>query len=106
MVTVVVGKRHVTPSLMDIASPAKRLSKLTVSGNHTKPFCSDFARARTSEIVTAAATAKATLDDSVKCAYGKLSYKDVSRIYVLPFPASLKKSDGTQRLTHGSVCNV
>ena len=57
----VAGKRQVTPSLVDIASSAERLSKLTVSGDHTKPIYSDLARARTAEIATAAATAKATL---------------------------------------------
>ena len=46
-----------------------------------------------------AALAKSTLDDSVRRAYVKLSHKDVSRISVLPFPASLNKSDGTQQLT-------
>ena len=96
--TVVAGKRQVTPSLVDIASSAERLSKLTVPGDHTKPICWDFARARTTGIATAAATAKATLDDSFRRAYVKLSYKDVSRTSVLPFPASLNKSDGTQQL--------
>ena len=95
----VAGNRRVTPSLVNVASSAERLSKLTVSGDHTKPVSSELARARTSEMATAAATAKATLDDSVKRAYVKLSYKDVSCISVLPFPASLNKSDGAQQLT-------
>ena len=66
-VTVVAAKRQVTPSLVDIASFAERLSKLTVSGDHAKPLSSDLIRARTAEIVTAAGTPKATLDDSVSC---------------------------------------
>ena len=98
-VTVVAGRRQVTASLVDIASSADRLSKLTVSGDHTKPVSSDLARERTAELATAAALAKCTLDDSVRRAYVKLSHKDVSRISVLPFPASLNKSDGTQQLT-------
>ena len=98
-VTVVAGKRQVTPSLVEIASSAERLSKLTVSGERTKPVSSDLALERTAELATAAALAKSTLDDSVRRAYVKLSYKDVSRISVLPFPASLNKSDGTQQLT-------
>ena len=40
-----------------------------------------------------------TLDDEVWRAYVKLSYKDASRISLLPFPAYLNKSDGTQQLT-------
>ena len=70
-----------------------------MSGDHTKPISSGLARARTVELATAAATAEAMLDDSVRRAYVKLSYKDVSRISVLMFPASLNKSDGTQQLT-------
>ena len=97
--TAVAGKRQVTPFLVDIASSAEQLSKVTVSSDHNKPIYSDLARARTAEIATAAATAKATLDDSVRRAYVKLSYKDVSRISVLPFPASLNKSDGPQQVT-------
>ena len=98
-VTVVAGKRQVYPSLVDIASSAERLSKLTVSGDRTKPVPSDLARERTAELATAAALAKSTPDDPVGRAYVKLPYKDVLRISVLPFPASLNKSDGTQQLT-------
>ena len=95
----VAGNSHVTPSLVDTASSAERLSKLRVSGDRTKPVSSGLARERTAELATAAALAKSTLDDSVRRAYLKLSYKDVSRISVLPFPASLNKFDGTQQLT-------
>ena len=70
-----------------------------MSGDCTKPVSSDLARKRTAELATAAALATSTLDDPVRGAYVKLSYKDVSRISVLPFPASLNKSDGTQQLT-------
>ena len=48
---------------MDIASSAERLSKLTVSGDRTKPVPSDSARERTAELATAVALAKSTLDD-------------------------------------------
>ena len=98
-VTVVAGKRQVTPSLVDIASSAERLSKLTVPGDHNKPGSSDMARASIAELAAAPALAKSTLDDSVVRAYVKLSYEDVSRISVLPFPASFNKSDGTQQHT-------
>ena len=87
-VTEVAGKRQLTPSLVDIASSAERLSKLTVSGDRTNPASSDLARKRIVKHATAAALAKSTLDDSVRRAYVKLSYKGVSRIPVLPFPAS------------------
>ena len=59
----VAGKRQVTLSLVDIASSAERLSKLTVSGDRTKPVSSDLARERTAELATAAALDKPTLDD-------------------------------------------
>ena len=70
-----------------------------MSGDRNNPVSSDLARERTAELATAAALAKSTLDDSGRRAYVKLSLKDVSRICVLPFPASLNKSDGIQRLT-------
>ena len=97
--TVVAGKRQVTPSLVHIASFTERLSKLNVSGDRTKPFSSELAHERTAELATAAALVKSTLDGSVWRAYVTLSYKDVSRVSVLPLPASLNKSDSTQHIT-------
>ena len=70
-----------------------------MSGDRIKPVSWHLARARTAEFATAAALAKSTLNDSVRRAYVKLSHKDVSRISVLPFPATLNKSDTTQHLT-------
>ena len=95
----VAGKRQVTPFLVELASFAERLSKLTVSGDRTKPVSCDFSHGRIAELAIAAALSKSTLDDSVRRAYVELSYKDVSRISVLRFPASLNKADGTQQLT-------
>ena len=95
----VAGKRQVIPCLEVIASSAERLSKRTGSGDCNKPVSLDFVRERTAELATAAALAKSTLDDSVKRAYVKLSYKGVCRISVLPLPASLNKSDSTQHIT-------
>ena len=97
--TVVADKRQVTPSLVDIASSTERLSKLTLSDDRTNPVSSGLARERTVELATVAALAKSALDDSVRRAYDKLPHIDVSRISVLPFPASLNTSDGTQQLT-------
>ena len=70
-VKVLAGERQTTPSLMDIAFSAERLSKVTVTDDRAKPYSSDLAHARTSTISTAAAsaTAKAALDDSVKCVF-------------------------------------
>ena len=95
--TAVAEKRQVTHFLVESASSAERLSNLTVSGDHTKPVSS--ARARTALLATAAALDKSTLDASAVRAYVTLSYKDVSRTSVLPLPASLNTSDGTQQLT-------
>ena len=64
--TVVAGKRQGTPSLVDIASSAERLSKLTVSDDRTKPVSSNLARERTAELATAAALTKSTHDDSIR----------------------------------------
>ena len=42
-ITVVTGKRHVTPSLVDVASSAARLDKLSVTGDRAKPASSRLA---------------------------------------------------------------
>ena len=98
-VTVVAGKRQVTPSLVDVAFTADRLSKMTVTDDRFKPMSSDLARARTSSIATADAAAEAKYVVSVRRAYVTISRKDVPRISVLPFLASLNKADGAQQLT-------
>ena len=87
-----------TLSLVDTVFSAKRLSKRTVSGDHTIPCCSGLDRARTSAIATAEATAKATLADSIERAYVMLPYNDASPISVLQFPPSLNKSGGAKQL--------
>ena len=97
--TVVAGKRQVTPSNVDIAPSAEHLSKLAASGDRTKLVSSYLARERTAELATTAALDESMLYEPVRRAYVKLFYEDVSRISVLPFHASLNKSDGTQQLT-------
>ena len=82
----VAGKRQVTPSLVNIAPSAEHLSKLAASGDRTKLVSSYLARERTAELATTAALVKSTLDDSVRRAYVKLSYEDVSRISVRTVP--------------------
>ena len=69
----VAGNRQVTPSLVDIASSAERLGKLTVSGDRIKPVSSNLAHECTTKLATAAALAKPKLDGSVMRAYVKLS---------------------------------
>ena len=44
------GKRQVNPSLVDVASSAERLSKLSVTGDRAKPVSSTLAHARTAAI--------------------------------------------------------
>ena len=92
-------KRKCLLSWWILLLPPSSLSKLTVTDDRTKPVSSELARARTSAIATAAATAKATLGDSVKRGYVKLPVTGVARICVLPFPKSLNKCDGAQQLT-------
>ena len=75
--TVVAGKRQVTPPLVEIASFAERRTKPTVSSDRTKPDSSDFARERTAEVATAAVLAQRMLDDSARRAYVKRFCKDV-----------------------------
>ena len=69
------GERQYNPSVVDIVFPDERLGKSTVTDDRAKPVSSFLARARTSTIATAAVTAKATLDDSVKRAYVKIARK-------------------------------
>ena len=103
----VTGKRQVTPSLVDVASSAERLSKLSVTGDRAKLVSSRLAHAGTAAIATADASTIATADAaadarheaSVRRAYVTLGLKDVARIATLPFPASVTKAAGAQQLT-------
>ena len=95
----VTGKRQESPSLVDVASSAERLSKLTVSGDRTMPVPSRLAHARTAAIAAAGAAADARHEASVRRAYVTLCLKEVARIASLPFPASVNKDAGAQQLT-------
>ena len=87
----VTAKRQVTPSLVDVASSAERLSKRSVTGDRTKPVSLRLAHARTAAIATADAAADARHEASVRCAYVTLGLKEVACIATLPFPASVNK---------------
>ena len=95
----VTRKRQATPSLVDVASSAERLSKLTVTGDRAMPVSSRLAPARTAAIATADAAADARHEASVRRAYVTLGLKEVARIATLPFPASVNKAAGAQQLT-------
>ena len=58
-VTVVAGKRQVTPSLVNVASSAERLSKLSVTGDRVKPVSSNSAHDLAAAIATAVSVADA-----------------------------------------------
>ena len=96
---VVTRKREATPSLVDVASSAERLSKLTLTGDRAMPVSSRLAHARTAAIVTDDAAANARHEASVRRAFVALGLKEVARIATLPFPASLNKAAGAQQLT-------
>ena len=98
-VTLVARKRQATPSLVDVASSAERLSKLTVSGDRAMPVSSRLAHARTAAIAAADACADARHEASVRRAYVTLGLKEVARIATLLFPASVYKAAGAQQLT-------
>ena len=100
--TVVTGKRQATPSLVDVASSAERLSKRSVTGDRAKLVSSNLAHARTAAIATADAAADARHEATVHHEYVTLGLQDVARISALPFPASVNKAAGAQHL-HGSV---
>ena len=85
-----------TPSLVDVASSADRLSKLSVTGDRAKPVPSRLAQARTAAIATADAAADARHEASVRRAYVTLGLKDVACIATLPFPAPVNKAAGAQ----------
>ena len=93
------GKRQITPSLVDVASSGERLSKLPVTGDRAKPVSSRLAHARTAAIASAHAAADASYEPSVRRAYVTLGLEYVARIATLPFPASVKKAAGAQRLS-------
>ena len=93
------GKRQATPSLVNVASSAERLSKLTVSGDRAKPVSSRLAHARTAAIAAADAAADARHEASVRRAYVTLGLKEVASIATISFPASVSKAAGAQLLT-------
>ena len=90
----VTGKRQVTPSLVDVASYAERLSKLSVTEDRAKPVSSRLAHARTAAIATADAAADARHEASVRRAHVTLGLTEVARLATLPFPASVTKLQG------------
>ena len=93
------GKRQVTPSLVDVASSAERLSKLTVTGDRAMPVSSRLVPSRSVAIATADAAADARDEACVRHAYVTLRLKEVARIATLPFPAFVNKAAGAQQLT-------
>ena len=95
----VTEKRQVTPSLVDVASSAERLSKLTVTVDRAMPVSSRLAHARTAVIAAADAAVDARHQASVRRAYVTLGLTAVARISTLPFPASVNKGAGAQQLT-------
>ena len=96
-VTVVAGKRQVTPSLVDVASTAERLSKLAVTRDRAKPVSSTLAQSRTAAIATTNAAADARHKASVGRDYVTPGLKDVARIATILFPASVNQAAGEQQ---------
>ena len=75
-----------TPSLVDAASPAELVGRLTIDNDSAKPGSSNVAHARTSAIDAAAAAAEANHISSVKRLYLTTSLKDFERISTPIFP--------------------
>ena len=98
-VTFVAGKRQATPSLVDVASSAERLSKRSVTGDRAKLVSSNLAHARTAAIATADAAADARHEATVHHEYVTLGLQDVARISALPFPDCIDKTAGAQQRT-------
>lgn len=94
--------RQVTPFLVDVMFSDDRISRTIVTYDRAKPVSSNLAHACTAAIDPADAAAKATLSASVVHVYIHLGHKDVTRISVLPFPASANKVDGAQQLVHST----
>ena len=97
--TVLAAEKQVTPSLVDVAFSAERLSKPSVNGDRAKPLSLTQTLACTAEIATADAGADARHEASVRLGYVTLSLKDVARVSTLPFPASVNKASGAEQLT-------
>ena len=72
------GKRQATPCLVNVASSAERLRKLTVSGDRVMPVSSRLAHARTAAIAAADAAADARHEASVRRANVTLDLKEVA----------------------------
>ena len=95
----VTGKTEVTPSLVNVASSAERLNRLTVTRDSAMPVSSYLAHARIAAIITADAAVDARHEASVRRAFVTLGLNEVSGVATLPFSASVNKPVGAQRLT-------
>ena len=68
------------PSLVDVASSAELLGRLTVANDRAKPVSSNIAHARTSATDAAATTVEAKHISSVKRLYVAMPLKDIDRV--------------------------
>ena len=110
-VTVIRAKRQVVPSLVEVASSAERLGRLTIADDRAKPVSSNVAHARSAAIKAAAAAAEAKHVSSVKRLYVTTPPKDIDRVSTLPFSSSVNQSEAVQQLIHtiksylSSICD-
>ena len=88
------GKRQVVPSLVEVASSAELLGRLTIVDNRVKPVSSNAGHARSAATEAASAASKA----KHICLYVTTPLKDIDRVSTLPFSSSVNHSEATQQL--------
>ena len=96
-ITVVSRKKQVVPSLVDVASSAALLSRLTIADDRAQPVSSNVSHARIFAIDVAAAIVEAK-HISVKRLYETTPPKDIDRISALPCSSSVNQSEAAQHL--------
>ena len=86
------------PSLVEVASSAELLGRLTIVSNRAKPVSSNVAHARSATIEAATAAAEEKHISSVQRLYSTTPLKDVDRVSTLPFPPSVNQAEAAQQL--------
>ena len=84
--------------LVQVASSAELLGRLTIADDRAKPVSSNVAHGRSSAIEVTAAAAEAKHNSSVRRLYVTTPLKYIDRVSTLPFSSSVNQSEAAQQL--------
>ena len=86
------------PSLVEVASSAEFLGRLTIANDRAKPVSSKAAHARSADLEAATAVAEEKHISSVQRRYSTTPLKDIDRVSTLLFSSSVNESEAAQQL--------